>query len=185
MAQAARHHGSQSRAKFTMCPTLARNIQEETSFFTHAGQDATDVFSAFHPVAIYNWLPWFYVGDLVKDSNSTSADAEKEVDYRRDITAMKSELMKAHAFESSKLYYLFKVASDVAILGVAIAAVVLLNGMPGAMIGGALLALFWQQCGWLVHDFLHHQVFKNRIYNNLSGLIIGNVWQGSLPLGGR
>ena len=146
--------------------------------FTHAGQDATDVFSAFHPVAIYNWLPRFYVGELARDSNSNSADAEKEVDYRRDITAMKSELMKARAFESSKLYYSFKIASNVAILGTAIAAIVLLNGMSGAMIGGVLLALFWQQCGWLAHDFLHHQIFKNRFYNNLAGLIIGNVWQG-------
>lgn len=86
--------------------------------------------------------------------------------------------MKAHAFESSKLYYSFKVASNVVILGLAIAAVVFLNGMPGAIIGGVLLALFWQQCGWLAHDFLHHQVFKNRMYNNLAGLIIGNVCQG-------
>lgn len=146
--------------------------------FTHAGQDATDVFSAFHPAVIYNWLPRFYVGELLKDSSSTIGEAEEEVDYRRDITAMKSELMKARAFKSSKLYYLFKVASNVAILGLAIAAIVVLNGMAGAVIGGVLLALFWQQCGWLAHDFLHHQVFTNRIYNNLAGLVIGNVWQG-------
>ena len=146
--------------------------------FTHAGQDATDVFSAFHPAAVYNWLPRFYVGELANDSSSTLADAGKEVDYRRDISAMKSELMKARAFESSKVYYFFKVASNVAILSMAIAAIVLLNGLPGAMVGGALLALFWQQCGWLAHDFLHHQVFKNRMYNNLAGLVIGNVWQG-------
>ena len=86
--------------------------------------------------------------------------------------------MKARAFESSKVYYLFKVASNVAILSTAIAAIVLLNGLPGAMVGGAFLALFWQQCGWLAHDFLHHQVFKNRMYNNFAGLVIGNVWQG-------
>ena len=146
--------------------------------FTHAGQDATDVFSAFHPAAVYNWLPRFYVGELVKDSSSTSGDAEKGVDYRRDITAMKSELMKARAFESSKLYYSFKVASSVAILGMALAAVVALNGMSGAVMGGVLLALSWQQCAWLAHDFLHHQVFTNRVYNNLAGLVIGNVWLG-------
>ncbi|KAJ7388676.1 hypothetical protein OS493_036392 [Desmophyllum pertusum] len=140
--------------------------------FTHAGQTATDVFSAFHPAAVYNWLPRFYVGELVKDSSSTPSDAEKEVsDYRRDITAMKSELMKARAFESSKLYYAFKVTSNAAILSAAVAAIVVLNGMPGAVIGGFLLALFWQQCGWLAHDFLHHQVFTNRMYNNL-----GRAW---------
>jgi len=51
--------------------------------FTHAGQDATDVFSAFHPAAVYNWLPRFYVGELAEDSNSSSTDTE--MDYRKDI----------------------------------------------------------------------------------------------------
>ena len=146
--------------------------------FTHAGQNATDVFNAFHPPAVYKWLPRFYVGELVNDSSSDPAGAEEETEYRRDITAMKSELMKARAFESSKLYYAFKVASNAALLAAAVAAIVVLNGMPGAVMGGVVLALFWQQCGWLAYDFLHHQVFTNRFYNNLAGLGIGNVWQG-------
>merc|ERR1719453_168317 len=41
-----------------------------------------------------------------------------------------------------------------------------------------VLALFWQQCGWLAHDFLHHQVFTNRTYGDLAGIMIGNVFQG-------
>ena len=142
--------------------------------FTHAGQDATDVFNAFHPAAVYTWLPRFYVGELVRDPPA----AQKEVNYRRDVKAMKSELMKARAFESSKLYYAFKVASNAGILATAIAVIVVLNGMLGAVLGGIILALFWQQCGWLAHDFLHHQVFTNRMYNNLAGLGIGNIWQG-------
>ena len=146
--------------------------------FTHAGQDATDVFSAFHPASVYRWLPRFYIGDLVKDSSETPSDAQKEADYRQDITAMKSELMKARAFESSKLYYTFKVASNVVILATAVAAISVLNGMPGAVIGGVLLALFLQQCALLAHDFLHHQVFTNRMYNNLAGLCFGNLWLG-------
>lgn len=146
--------------------------------FTHAGLDATDVFNAFHPAAVYKWLPRFYVGELVKDSSSNSLTSEEEAEYRRDIIAMKTELMKARAFESSKLYYSFKVASNAAILASAVAAIAVLNGIPGAVIGGILLALFWQQCGWLAHDFLHHQVFTNRMYNNLAGLAIGNIWQG-------
>ena len=46
------------------------------------------------------------------------------------------------------------------------------------MVGAVLLALFWQQCGWLAHDFLHHQVFKNRAYGDLMGILVGNVCQG-------
>jgi fatty acid desaturase len=40
------------------------------------------------------------------------------------------------------------------------------------------LALFWQQCGWLSHDFLHHQVFQDRKWNNVMGYFLGNVCQG-------
>jgi len=46
------------------------------------------------------------------------------------------------------------------------------------MVGAIFMALFWQQCGWLAHDFLHHQVFKNRVYGDYMGLIIGNLFQG-------
>lgn len=146
--------------------------------FTHAGLDATDVFNAFHPASVYKWLSRFYVGELVRDPCSDPSDAKKEMEYRRDITEMKSELLKARAFQSSKLYYAFKVLSNAAILAAAVAAIKVLNGMTGAVIGGVLLALFWQQCGWLAHDFLHHQVFTNRFYNNLAGLGVGNIWQG-------
>ena len=116
---------------------------------------------------------------MVKDSSVTSLDAQMEADYRQDVIPMKSELMKAKAFESSKLHYAFKVTSNAAILASAVAAIVLLNGMSGAVICGVLMALFWQQCGWLAHDFLHYQVFTNRMYNNLAGLCIGNIWQAS------
>jgi len=46
------------------------------------------------------------------------------------------------------------------------------------MLGAVILGLFWQQCGWLAHDFLHHQVFKNRFYGDVMGLIIGDLFQG-------
>jgi len=41
-----------------------------------------------------------------------------------------------------------------------------------------VMALFWQQCGWLAHDFLHHQVFKTRAYGDMMGILIGNFFQG-------
>jgi hypothetical protein len=39
------------------------------------------------------------------------------------------------------------------------------------------LGLFWQQSGWLAHDFLHHQVFDTREWNNWVGLMVGSLWQ--------
>merc|ERR1712087_1042320 len=41
-----------------------------------------------------------------------------------------------------------------------------------------LLGLFYQQCGWLAHDFLHHQVFSKRRYGDYLGLFWGNLMQG-------
>ena len=47
----------------------------------------------------------------------------------------------------------------------------------GAAASAALLALFWQQAGWLAHDFLHHQVFGARRLNNAAGYLLGNFFQ--------
>jgi len=40
------------------------------------------------------------------------------------------------------------------------------------------MGLFWQQCGWLAHDFLHHQVFSQRKYGDIGGIYWGNLMQG-------
>ena len=52
------------------------------------------------------------------------------------------------------------------------------QGYASVLLAACLLGLFWQQSGWLAHDFLHHQVFQNRTYNNMAGLFLGNVSQG-------
>lgn len=41
-----------------------------------------------------------------------------------------------------------------------------------------IFALFLQQSGWLCHDILHHQVFKDRNLGHLLGLVWGNFAQG-------
>jgi acyl-lipid Delta6-acetylenase / acyl-lipid (9-3)-desaturase len=46
------------------------------------------------------------------------------------------------------------------------------------LVGALLVAVFWQQCGWLAHDFAHHQVFASRGANDVVTLLVGNVFQG-------
>jgi fatty acid desaturase len=41
-----------------------------------------------------------------------------------------------------------------------------------------VVALFWQQCGWLAHDFAHHGVFANRRLNDLMVLLVGGFYLG-------
>lgn len=38
--------------------------------------------------------------------------------------------------------------------------------------------MFWQQSGWLSHDFLHHQVFGSRFAGDMMGIFLGNICQG-------
>ena len=68
--------------------------------------------------------------------------------------------------------------STLAILGVAVAVTLREGATFWQKMGGAfLVALFWQQCGWLAHDFAHHQVFKNRRLNDYGVLFVGNFLQ--------
>ena len=67
-------------------------------------------------------------------------------------------LSGAGLFRSSKSYYLYKTGSTFAILAVALAVLVQWHESMWGLIGSAfLLGLFWQQGGWLAHDYLHHQ----------------------------
>ena len=153
--------------------------------FTHAGDDATDIFAAFHSPGANQVLERFYIGELddsvVPESlyvNKRSPAEQKkfEAGYRR----LRSELIKMGMFSASPVYYTYKVISTTAI-GVLACYLAVTNESASwsmTIIAATILALFWQQCGWLAHDFLHHQVFKTRSLGDLAGIIIGNVFQG-------
>lgn len=70
-------------------------------------------------------------------------------------------LLFAGLFRSSKSYYLYKTSSTFAILAAALTVLVRWHESMWGLVGSAfLLGLFWQQGGWLAHDYLHHQVRK-------------------------
>lgn len=79
----------------------------------------------------------------------------------------------------SPLYFTYKTIEMLSIAGLGVA---LLNMYPHnwwAVLGAtALFGTAWQQAGWLSHDFLHHQVFENRFFNDAMGLFLGNYVQG-------
>ena len=92
---------------------------------------------------------------------------------------MRTQMLRAGLFKSSKSFYAWKVIS---LLGIyCTVAGILMNGQGtwvAALAGAFTLALAWQQSGWLAHDFLHHQVFQDRRLNNAFGYFIGNCLQG-------
>ncbi|RHZ46577.1 hypothetical protein Glove_613g9 [Diversispora epigaea] len=144
---------------------------------TRLGLDATDAFNNFHPSSTNDLLANFYVGDVVsEDMHSTKEGFTKE------IREIKELFKKLKYFESSKSYYFSKLFGNLGICAFSVGVLYIFgNSILGVLISAALMALFWQQCGWLAHDILHHQLFDNRNYNNLMGCFVGSVCQGFDP----
>lgn len=140
---------------------------------TYAGRDATDVFSTFHAASTWSLLRPMYVGEL------EDFDGKAVPTLLRDFRAMRASFLKGGLFKSNKLYYVWKLLSTFSLLGGAVATLLAARESMLALVASAfLLGLFWQQTGWLAHDFLHHQVFQQRWINNCIGLFLGNVAQG-------
>lgn len=145
---------------------------------TAAGLDATDVFVAFHSAtSAVHLLPPLCVRQVDTPTSPLLGDGVTP-EYVSDVQKLHNEMYKLRLFDSSKLYYAFKVLSNIAICatGPAIAMDAPTNTFP-VVIGVLLMAFFWQQCGWLAHDFLHHQVFNWRPMNDVFGILVGNVFQ--------
>jgi len=140
---------------------------------SYAGADATDVFGAFHPESAQKFLKPLYIGELAKGETVLPNPGLID-DYRK----LKAEFEAEGLFEASPAYYVFKVVFNTCLLFAAVAIVVGLPRPLAALFGSLTLAVFWQQCGWLSHDFLHHQVFENRTYNRYMGFLLGNFYQG-------
>eukprot|EP00605_Chrysophyceae_sp_TOSAG23-4_P002511 GSChrysophyteH1.ASY1.ANO1.2774.1 assembled CDS len=151
--------------------------------FTHAGDDITDVFAAFHPASATNWLSKFEIGDLDESVIPTGLYAnklvpQKQKNFEKAYRDLRLQLIKMGLFNSSLTYYAWKLFSNLAIAAASIYFAVSTTSFGWNFFGAVLMGLFWQQCGWLAHDFLHHQVFKDRWMGDLAGVLIGNVFQG-------
>lgn len=148
--------------------------------FSHAGDDFTDVFSAFHPSSAIKDLDRFCIGELdesgVVGEEATKLAAQKS--FEKGYRDLRIKLISMGMYNADPLYYVFKVLSNVAILVAAIVCAVKSDSFFVQMFGACLLGLFWQQSGWLAHDFLHYQVFKSRFYGDMMGILVGNIWQG-------
>jgi acyl-lipid Delta6-acetylenase / acyl-lipid (9-3)-desaturase len=143
----------------------------------------TDIFAAFHPATALKDLKKFEIGVLDETVIPTGLYAnklkpEKQKAFEKGYRELRTKMLAAGLFNASPSYYVYKVSSNFALLAASIACAVMTNNFAINMIGAVILAFFWQQCGWLAHDFLHHQVFKNRKYGDLMGVLVGNICQG-------
>lgn len=143
--------------------------------FTHAGDDMTDIFAAFHATGSMKTMKPFLKGELVQES--TKKD-KKQLEFEQGYRDLRVQMIKMGLFNSSKGYYLYKCTFNMCMWATAVSMVMFSDSTAVHIASALLLGLFWQQCGWLAHDFLHHQVFKNRVFGDMVGLFWGNLMQG-------
>lgn len=143
--------------------------------FTHAGDDMTDIFAAFHAPGSQNLMKKFYIGDVVVESLPKD---ERQLAFEKGYRDLRSKLIMIGMFKSNKLFYLYKWLSNMAMWASALLGVYYSESTLVHFGCAVLLGLFLQQCGWLAHDFLHHQVFRKRKYGDWAGLYWGNLMQG-------
>jgi len=147
-----------------------------TVIFTHAGDDMTDIFAAFHAPGSISMIKKFYIGDLIPES-VTHKDAN-QIAFEKGYRTLRSKLIMMGMFKSSKMFYVYKCLSNMSMWMTAVAMVMFSDSFFVHIASALLLGMFWQQCGWLAHDFLHHQVFAKRKYGDIVGIYWGDLMQG-------
>jgi len=89
--------------------------------FTHAGDDMTDIFAAFHAAGSHAAMNRFYIGELDKSTRIYSDPKQEafEKGYRR----LRTQLISMGMFKSSKAYYLYKCTFNMCMWAAAVAMV--------------------------------------------------------------
>ncbi|OZJ03834.1 hypothetical protein BZG36_04302 [Bifiguratus adelaidae] len=139
---------------------------------THLGKDATDVFHAMHPASAYEVLANYYAGDLAEPSPTSTPFAHR-------VRELRDKLDSEGYFQSSKFFYFYKISSNMVLLFLALTILWLYGEFTAGVVTSACITgLFWQQCGWLAHDFGHHQVFQERWLNDVVIGFLGDFCLG-------
>ncbi|ORE22293.1 delta-6-fatty acid desaturase [Rhizopus microsporus] len=143
---------------------------------THIGKDASDVFHAMHPDTTYEVLNNYYIGDIEPAPVEKNASSQ----FAAEMRELRDKLKNEGYFHSSKLYYTYKVLSTLAIAAAGLALLYAYGrSSTVAVVASAItVGIFWQQCGWLAHDFGHHQCFEDRSWNDVLVVFLGNFCQG-------
>lgn len=129
-----------------------------------------------HPESAYEILNNYFVGDIQDMPVKETASAQFALEMRQ----LRDQLKKEGYFHSSKLYYAYKVMSTLALCAVGLSLLYAYGHTSTlAVIASAIIVgIFWQQCGWLAHDFGHHQCFEDRSWNDVLVVFLGNFCQG-------
>ncbi|UJR37612.1 hypothetical protein I4U23_030309 [Adineta vaga] len=143
----------------------------------YAGQDATEVFHAFHPdiTTVQKYLKSFCIGDVIDDTT------DDEQALKDDFEKLRQKAISKKFFEPSRWFFIL---SFLHILAFEFAAYFVLFRFGTSWIPYLTTLLFYiiaeAQCGWIQHDFGHLSVFKKASWNHfLHRLSLGFIKGGS------
>jgi fatty acid desaturase len=161
----------------------------------YEGRDATTVFHTFHAGSsrAYKMLQnvWKEQKDMtfnipvekeevpilgLDDINMGKFDKSEEESKKitENFDKLRHKVRKMGLLKGNTTFFIGKFFQCIGIISLAI-----FLQSQGIYIPSALLmGLAWQQLGWMIHEYCHHQHFENHYANDLASYIVGNLLQG-------
>uniref|UniRef100_A0AC34QUD1 FA_desaturase domain-containing protein n=1 Tax=Panagrolaimus sp. JU765 TaxID=591449 RepID=A0AC34QUD1_9BILA len=159
---------------------------------TYKGKDATTAFHTFHPGSkkAYKTLQKLLAEQkpvipppekpevTFQDTEINMGVYDKTEEEAKQITENFNKLRyKVQKLELLKGDTSFFVSKFFQCVGLLLAGFFL--QYHGYYIPSALfMGLAWQQLGWMIHEYCHHQHFENHYWNDLMSYVVGNLLQG-------
>jgi len=107
--------------------------------FTHAGDDMTDIFAAFHAQGSQAIMKKFYIGYLIPES--VDHKDQRQLDFEKGYRDLRAKFVMMGMFKSSKPYYAYKCSFNMCMWLLAVAMVYFSDSLA-MHIGSALLLGF-------------------------------------------
>lgn len=138
------------------------------------------MFNAFHAGSSTSYLKDFEIGTIDREGTSAALKpSDKQQAFEAAYRKLRAQLIIQGMFNASFTWYAYKMAQQMAVWSLGFYLAWAAQGSFLMVAAAAVVhALFLQQSGWLCHDILHHQVFKDRKLGHLVGLFWGNFAQG-------
>uniref|UniRef100_A0AC35U4G7 FA_desaturase domain-containing protein n=1 Tax=Rhabditophanes sp. KR3021 TaxID=114890 RepID=A0AC35U4G7_9BILA len=155
--------------------------------------DATHVFHAFHEgsAKAYKQIEFLKKHKAVEVQNDPTIcqkrkdvseinvaeydlTIEQEVTMVKNFEKLRQTMHEYGLMDQDEAFYYRKSIDTLAIMLTSF----VLQYYGWYILSSVVLALAFQQLGWLTHEYCHHQPSNDRKFNNLMGLFFGNVCQG-------
>lgn len=155
---------------------IPRHPAGEVIILSVAGMDITDAFLVNHlPWVRDKLLPLYQIGYVSREKDSTPPMSALSRDFRLLFRRFEMEGW----FQTSYAYYIKMVAWYLFLFSASVFCVLCGSTFfTRVLLGSALMAIFWQQVAFIGHDLGHMAVFHHRTFDNLCGVIGGNMFMG-------